>query len=126
MVVSFVVCTVGIANAMLISVAERFREIATMKCLGAMDGFVMVLFVLEAAMFGLAGGVLGVALGLLLSLLKQFLSFGGYALTFFPTAQVALAVGAALFLGMIIATVAALYPSWVASRMAPMEAMRVE
>ncbi|NOY80965.1 MAG: FtsX-like permease family protein [Kiritimatiellaeota bacterium] len=126
MVVSFVVCTVGIANAMLISVAERFREIATMKCLGALDGFVMVLFVMEAGLFGLAGGVLGVVLGLLLSLLKQFLSFGRYALAYFPAAHVAGGIGAALLIGMLIATIAALYPSWVASRMAPMEAMRVE
>ena len=36
--VSMVVCAVGIANAMLMSVTERFREIATLKCLGALDG----------------------------------------------------------------------------------------
>ncbi len=126
MVVSFVVCTVGIANAMLISVAERFREIATMKCLGALDSFVMVLFVMEAGLFGLAGGVLGVVLGLLLSLLKQFLSFGRYALAYFPVSHVAGGIVGALLIGMLIATIAALYPSWVASRMAPMEAMRVE
>ena len=126
MIVSFIVCTVGIANAMLINVAERFREIATMKCLGAMDGFVMVLFVLEAGLFGLAGGVLGVLLGMLLSLLKQFLGFGNYAFSYLPWGQVAGATVAALGAGMVIATIAALYPSWVASRMAPMEAMRVE
>ena len=126
MVVSFVVCTVGIANAMLINVAERFREIATMKCLGALDGFVMVLFVMEAGLFGLAGGVLGVLLGMLLSLFKQFLGYGNYAFTYLPWGQVGLATFAALGAGMVIATMAALYPSWVASRMAPMEAMRIE
>ena len=126
MVVSFIVCTVGIANAMLISVAERFREIATMKCLGALDGFVMILFVMEAGLFGLAGGTLGVVLGLLLSLLKQFLGFGRYAFAYFPAAHVAAGIGGAMLIGMVIATIAALYPSWVASRMAPMEAMRIE
>ena len=126
MVVSFIVCTVGIANAMLMSVTERFREIATMKCLGALDGFVMVLFVMEAGLFGLAGGVLGVLLGMLLSLLKQFLGYGSYAFAYLPWAHVGVATLAALGAGMVIATVAALYPSWVASRMAPMEAMRVE
>jgi len=125
-IVSFVVCAVGIANAMLISVAERFREIATMKCLGALDGFIMTLFVMEASLFGLAGGILGVVLGLLLSLVRQFMSFGRYAFLYFPGTHVVAAVGLALLVGMTIATIAALYPSWVASRMAPMEAMRVE
>ena len=40
--VSFVVCMVGIANAMLMAITERFREIATMKCLGATDGFILI------------------------------------------------------------------------------------
>ena len=44
---SLIVCVVGIANAMLMSVTERFREIGTMKCLGALDGFVVRLFLLE-------------------------------------------------------------------------------
>jgi ABC-type antimicrobial peptide transport system permease subunit len=126
MMISFVVCAVGIANAMLISVAERFREIATMKCLGALDGFVMTLFVLESGIFGLAGGALGVIMGFLLSLLKEFMAFGRYTFLYFPAMNVLQGAGGALVIGMFIATVAALYPSWVASRMAPMEAMRVE
>ncbi len=126
MIISFIVCAVGIANAMLISVAERFREIATMKCLGALDGFVMTLFVMESGIFGLAGGLLGVVMGLLLSLFKEFMAFGRYAFLFFPGTHVLVGIFGALALGMFIAMLAALYPSWVASRMAPMEAMRVE
>ena len=44
---SLLVCVVGIANAMLMSVTERFREIGTMKCLGALDSFIVKLFLLE-------------------------------------------------------------------------------
>ncbi|HOT52163.1 MAG TPA: hypothetical protein PLI07_14365, partial [Candidatus Hydrogenedentes bacterium] len=46
--ISLLVCVVGITNAMLMSVTERYREIGTMKCLGALDWFVVKLFLIEA------------------------------------------------------------------------------
>ena len=50
---SLLVCVVGIANAMLMSVTERFREIGTMKCLGALDSFIMTIFLMESGLQGL-------------------------------------------------------------------------
>ena len=52
-------CTVGIANAMLMSVTERFREIGTMKCLGAENGTVVKLFLIESALIGGVGSAAG-------------------------------------------------------------------
>jgi len=52
-ILSLLVCAVGIVNAQLMAVTERFREIGTMKCLGALDRFVLRLFILEAGMQGL-------------------------------------------------------------------------
>ncbi len=52
-ILSLLVCIVGIINAQLMSVTERFREIGTMKCLGALDRFIVRLFVLEALDAGL-------------------------------------------------------------------------
>lgn len=124
---SFLVCVVGVANAMLMSVTERFTEIATMKCLGAMDTFVMGMFVFEAGVQGLFGGIVGVVLGLLLALARGYVEFGGLvggALGSFP--QLLLGGLASLIAGIVLAVVAAVWPSWVASRLAPMEAMRVE
>src|SRR5207248_7554659 len=60
---SLIVCTVGIANSMLMSVTERFKEIGTMKCLGAMDGFIVKLFLLEAGFLGMVASVLGWIVG---------------------------------------------------------------
>ncbi|MHC4873047.1 MAG: ABC transporter permease, partial [Planctomycetota bacterium] len=51
-VMSLLVCSVGIVNAMLMSVTERFQEIGTMKCLGAMDGFIIKIFMIEAFIQG--------------------------------------------------------------------------
>lgn len=54
-ILSLLVCVVGIVNAQLMAVTERFREIGTMKCLGALDRFILRLFILESGMQGLAG-----------------------------------------------------------------------
>jgi hypothetical protein len=124
---SFLVCVVGVANAMLMSVTERFTEIATMKCLGALDRFVMLMFVFEATIQGLIGGAIGVLLGLLLALLRGVFEFGGLlrgAVGAGP--DIGLGVLASLAVGVLLAALAAVGPSWLAARLAPMEAMRVD
>lgn len=124
--ISFLVCMVGIANAMLMAITERFREIATMKCLGATDGFILALFLIEAGIQGAAGGAVGTVVGMLLSLSKGGWLFGSHLLIYLPWLGLALAGLACVFAGLLLATLASIYPSWMASRMAPMEAMRVE
>jgi len=124
--IAFLVCVVGITNAMLMSVTERFMEIATMKCLGATDGFILKQFVLEAGFQGLLGGVLGMGVGLVVAFLKNFIQLGSSTLTYFPVSHVLIVAFTAVVSGVILAMLAAIYPSWSASRMAPMEAMRVE
>ena len=124
---SALVCTIGVANAMLMSVTERFTEIATMKCLGAMDGFVMSMFVFEAMIQGIVGGILGAVLGLVLAVLRIWLEYGSLASFALDAAgQVAWATLISLGVGLLLATLAAVGPSFVAARLAPMEAMRVE
>ncbi|MCJ7543017.1 MAG: FtsX-like permease family protein [Phycisphaerae bacterium] len=125
-VVSFMVCIVGIANAMLMSVTERFREIATMKCLGATDGFIMINFIMESIMLGIAGGAIGMVLGFILGQLRAWGSYGLMALTSLPVLAVLAAAAVALVVSIIISALAAVYPAWVAARLAPMEAMRIE
>jgi putative ABC transport system permease protein len=124
---SFLVCAVGVANAMLMSVTERFSEIATMKCLGAMDRFVMMMFVFEAVIQGAVGGSLGAIVGVLLAALRGFLQFGSLlsgALA--ASGELGLAVLVSLLTGVILAAAAAVGPAWVAARLSPMEAMRVD
>lgn len=124
--VSFLVCMVGIANAMLMSVLERFKEIATMKCLGARNETIGFLFVTESIMLGLLGGIVGLVLGFVIVMARQLWSHGALVFTSFPTADILRCGGYCLGCSLLLATLAAVYPSWVAARMAPMEAMRVD
>jgi putative ABC transport system permease protein len=124
--VSMVVCAVGIANAMLMSVTERFREIATLKCLGALDSTIMGMCVIEATVLGVTGGAAGALAGTLLGVGRMSAAFGGIAVRTLPTGPLALAMAGSVLVGIALAAVAALYPSFKAARLAPMEAMRVE
>lgn len=124
--VSFVVCVVGIANAMLMSVTDRFREIATMKCLGATDGYIMMNFILESCFQGTAGGIIGAGLGFVLGSLRSLWSYGWTAMEHLPVGLVAITAVISLVVGVVLSALAAVYPAWIAARLAPMEAMRIE
>ena len=119
-------CAVGIANAMLMSVTERFREIGTMKCLGAPDGLVVKLFLLESSMLGIVGAVLGIVLGVVVGLLAALLQFGTYGVTYFPQVEALQVLGGAILAGLLLAVIGAVYPAAVAARMTPVDALRVE
>ncbi len=125
-IVSMIVCVVGITNAMLMSVTERFNEIATMKCLGATDGFIMLNFILESGLQGLFGGIIGALAGFFLGTLRSSFGFGFMAIQNVPVASAFAGMGIAIASGIIISVIAAIYPAFVAARLAPMEAMRVE
>ncbi len=123
--ISVLVTVIGIANALLMSVTERFREIGTMKCLGALSAFIRKLFLIESALIGFAGSAVGTLLGAVLSL-------AGYGLTFgFGPIGAALhlgwflaAAGACVAGGTILAMIAAIYPANFAARMVPASALR--
>lgn len=123
---SLLVCVVGIVNAQLMSVTERFREIGTLKCLGALDRFIVRLFVIEATMQGLAGSLAGVLLGVIGAVLTSLLRFGLPVLTYFPLSDVAFSGIVAILTGTVLSFIGVLYPALLAARMQPVEAMRVE
>ncbi|KAF0232843.1 MAG: ABC transporter [Desulfovibrionaceae bacterium] len=125
-ILSLLVCAVGIVNAQLMAVTERFREIGTMKCLGALDSFVLRLFLLEAGMQGLAGSFVGAILGGITGVLVGMLRFGGPALMYLRFEDVAASMGWSILVGFILSLVGVSYPALVASRMPPVVAMRAE
>ena len=125
-ILSLVVCVVGIINAQLMAVTERFREIGTMKCLGALDRFILRLFVMEAGMQGIVGGIAGALAGAVFSLLNSLLAFGTQSLVHLSWPGVLVSVLFATGVGFLLSLLGVLYPAVVAARMQPVDAMRVE
>jgi ABC-type antimicrobial peptide transport system permease subunit len=123
---ALLVAFVGILNAMLMSVTERFREIGTMKCLGALDSFIIKLFLIESLFQGIVGTVVGIVLGTGLSMANLSSSYGVYAWKNVPWNSLVLCVVVCLTVGIVLTVAGALYPAWQAARMQPIEAMRVE
>ena len=123
------VAAIGIANTMIMSVYERTREIGILKAVGASPGNIHLLFVVEAALIGLLGGIVGVIGGWLLGigLNAGILAYFDYmdvpmrGTFFFVTGWlVALALGFAMVVGLL----AGLYPAARAARLDPLEALR--
>jgi ABC-type antimicrobial peptide transport system permease subunit len=79
--VSLLVAAIGIMNIMLMSVMERTHEIGIMKSIGFKNKHVMLVFLLQALMIGLVGGVLGIGVGAGVSLGLTALVSGGSSST---------------------------------------------
>lgn len=123
-----VVAAFNIASTLFMLVVEKTREIAVLKALGARDGVIMKVFVLEGLLIGSIGVVLGVVFGLLLCLglshLKIHIAADVYLV---DTLRVLVKPGeiALIVLGaMEVALLATLYPALRAARMYPVAAMR--
>ncbi len=117
--ISLLVGGIGVMNIMLVSVTERIREIGLRKALGASPKLIRRQFLLEAAMLGLLGGLLGVAVG----------AFGGALIPRLTTTPVRfspptalLAIAVAVGVGMLFGV----YPASRAARLAPIDALRSE
>ncbi len=123
---SLLVCVIGITNAMLTSVSERYREIGTMKCLGALDGFIIELFLLESSFQGLVGAVGGTILGLAGPLLIGAMKYGKEAFGALSPLLMLKYGGTCIAIGVILSVIGAIYPAYRAMKMVPADAMRRE
>ncbi|MDO8683095.1 MAG: FtsX-like permease family protein, partial [Armatimonadota bacterium] len=125
-VMSLLVCTIGITNSMLMSVTERFKEIGTMKCLGALDKFVVELFLLESSMLGIAASFAGWLVGFGLMAAMAVATQGLGMLSQLSFMEVLRTLGIALVAGSTLTTIATIAPAIRASQMPPAAALRVE
>lgn len=117
---------VGIVNSMLMSVTERFREIGTMKCLGALDSFIVKLFLLESAMQGVVSATAGVLVGLILAYVEAFGLYRGETWSLLSLFDLLKIASACFSVGVALTVIGALFPATKASRMKPIDALRTE
>ena len=122
--ISLLVGAIGIMNSMYTSVLERTKEIGIMKAIGARNPDILWIFLIEAGMIGLVGGILGTALG------------AGMALAVGPIAKqagfpmiISLEVSVLLFgllFAFIVGMISGILPAYQASKLKPVDALRYE
>jgi putative ABC transport system permease protein len=122
--ISLLVGGIGIMNIMLVSVIERTREIGLRKAVGARDSDIMLQFLVESLIIGLAGGIIGVLIGWGISQLMQGVAaFGNSTLNpVISAGSILLAVGFSVAVGLVFG----LYPANRAAKLEPVEALRTE
>ena len=128
LLIAIVIAALGVLNTVLMPVMEKLREFGYMRCIGASPTHVFRIVLTETVTLCLVGGVAGIVIGALGSsvadrLIRGVLPYApaGKMVTYDPsvfglTLAVALGIGA----------LAGLYPSWRASHVPPMEAVRNE
>jgi putative ABC transport system permease protein len=123
--ISLVVGGIGIMNIMLVTVVERTKEIGLRKAVGASNREIMIQFLWEALMLTLAGGMIGVVLGGLVTFAIYLAvnHFGGIIWPFaLPLSSILLAAAVSSFIGLVFG----LYPARQAARKNPIEALHYE
>lgn len=118
--ISLLVGGIGIMNIMLVTVTERTREIGIRKAIGAERRSIIIQFLIEAAMICGIGGIFGIIVGYIGTLIVCKLSFGAIM---FPS--VAITFGAAA-ISIILGIIFGMYPAIKASGLQPVVALRAE
>jgi putative ABC transport system permease protein len=121
--ISLLVGGIGIMNIMLVSVTERTREIGIRKAVGARRQDILSQFLIEALVVSLAGGSLGVMIGMGISRLAGQVNLGGQSIpSIVAPESIVLAFSVSAMVGLFFG----IYPAMRASRLNPIQALRYE
>ncbi len=125
--IALLVGGVGVMNTMYTAVLERTREIGILKAIGAKDSQVLLLFLFESGLMGLAGGILGLVLGFGVAWVAALVVSRMFqvAAAFSPVLSLGLVFGTLLF-SFLVGAVAGMFPAYRAARLPPVDALRYE
>lgn len=123
--ISLLVGGIGVMNIMLVSVTERTREIGIRKSLGATNAIIQFQFLLEASMLTAVGGVLGIIIGYIGSVIISSLAGSILGMDIIPTISFT-AIAVITLLSTLIGIVFGVYPAAKASKLDPVESLRFE
>jgi lipoprotein-releasing system permease protein len=134
-----VVAAFNIISGLIMLVKDKGREIGILRTMGASKGAIMRVFLITGASIGVVGTLAGAALGILFCLkideVRQFVSWLTntnlfipeiYYLTRLPADINIHTTGVIVLMALVLSVLATLYPSWRASRLDPVEALRYE
>ena len=128
--ISLLVGGIGVANSMFTSVLEKTRQIGILKALGTTNFEILLLFIIESGLFGLAGGIIGVVVGSFASVgiaaiggIELPMVRGGMGGTTLVTPQLVII---AITLSTTIGILSGLMPARAASKLKPVDALRYE
>jgi putative ABC transport system permease protein len=124
--ISLVVGAIGIANTMYTSVLERTKEIGVMKAIGARNSDILLIFVIEAGLIGMVGGILGVALGIGVSKAMEYVAINQLGTNLLRAAIPPYLVIGCIFFAFIIGAVSGILPARHASKIKVVDAIRYE
>ena len=124
--IGLLVAALGVMNTMTMTAREHVREIGIMKAVGADSTHILVIFLTEAFLMSIIGGVLGVVVGYVEAHFVKFLLLKMGLMMEIPICFVPEVALTGIFIAVFISLLSAFYPSWSAAKIRPLEALRYE
>lgn len=124
--ISLLVGGIGISNTMFTSVLERTREIGTMKAVGARNRDILLIFLIEAGMLGLIGGLIGIGLGIIGGKVVEIIAVQAVGSGLFKAAFPLWLIFSCLAFSFLAGSVSGIWPAWRAAKLRAVDALRYE
>jgi len=124
--IGLLVAALGVMNTMTMTAREHVREIGIMKAIGADSTHILVIFLTEAFLMSIIGGVLGVVVGYVEAHFVKFLLLKMGLMMEIPIFFVSEVALLGILIAVFISLLSAFYPSWSAAKIRPLEALRYE